>query len=81
MTIDQFNINGKNMKEEENQLAASEILAGILRAYHQFIAITCNKLPIKQELLENKVLQSLLKIMQQCPQESEENYATMSARK
>lgn len=76
LAIDQFNVNAKNIKEKENQLAAGEILAGILRAYHQFAAIKSLPNGITTQLLTNKIVQPMLKIMQQCPQESAEAWCS-----
>eukprot|EP00486_Rosalina_sp_Unknown_P015083 CAMPEP_0201579522 /NCGR_PEP_ID=MMETSP0190_2-20130828/27167_1 /ASSEMBLY_ACC=CAM_ASM_000263 /TAXON_ID=37353 /ORGANISM="Rosalina sp." /LENGTH=291 /DNA_ID=CAMNT_0048014103 /DNA_START=585 /DNA_END=1457 /DNA_ORIENTATION=+ len=64
------------MKEKEYQLAAGEILSGILRAYHQFAAIKSLPNGITTELLSTKLVDPLLKILQQCPQESAEAWCS-----
>ena len=70
--VEQMTVHGLNVKEKEHQLAAAEGVAGILRAYHHFAGI--GQLPdgISKEWLCSKVVQPLLKVMMQCPQESED---------
>ena len=65
-----------SINEKESQLAAGEILAGLLRAFHHFAAI--GKLPngISTTLLAAKLGAPLLRVMQQCPLQSEEAWCS-----
>ena len=72
MAVEQVTVHAQNTKEKEHQLAAAEGVAGILRAYHHFAGI--GKLPqgVSEEWLSLRVVQPLLKVMMQCPAESED---------
>ncbi len=77
MAMDQFTVHGLHkMSEKESQLAAGEILAGLLRAYHHCAAVTQLPKGITLELLSAKIVTPLLRIMSQCPQESEDNWCS-----